>query len=133
MLGNGSSTTSSSPTSRNKFARAKPSAWSTGARRLVGVVTGVAALAEMARVTVSGGALFVRDLLRPENDAAVRHLVRQYAGGANTHQRQMFEDSLRAALTLEEVRALVVPLGFDLATVKQTSDRHWTWTAKTRG
>jgi hypothetical protein len=59
----------------------------------------------------------------------VRQLVRTYAGEANAHQRQMFEDSLRAALTLDEVRALVAGLGFDRDTARQTTDRHWTWSA----
>ena len=71
--------------------------------------------------------MFVRDLLRPDDDAAVRHLVQTYAGNANAHQRQMFEDSLRAAVTLDEVRAMLAQLGFDPATVRQNSDRHWTW------
>jgi ubiquinone/menaquinone biosynthesis C-methylase UbiE len=87
----------------------------------------LAVLREMGRVLTRGGILFVRDLLRPDDDAAVRHLVTTYAGDANAHQRQMFDDSLRAALTLEEVRALVGQLGFALETVRQTSDRHWTW------
>jgi ubiquinone/menaquinone biosynthesis C-methylase UbiE len=86
-------------------------------------------LAEMARVAAPGGLLFVRDLLRPADDAAVGRLVDLYAAGANDHQRQMFGDSLRAALTLDEVRDLVATLGFDPDTVKQTTDRHWTWTA----
>jgi ubiquinone/menaquinone biosynthesis C-methylase UbiE len=84
-------------------------------------------LAEMLRVVVPGRMVFVRDLLRPPDDAAVRHLVDTYAGTANAHQRKMFEDSLRAALTLEEIRALVASLGFPSATVRKTSDRHWTW------
>jgi ubiquinone/menaquinone biosynthesis C-methylase UbiE len=87
-------------------------------------------LAEMVRVTVRGGTLFIRDLLRPADDATVRHLVAAYAGDANAHQQQMFGDSLRAALNLEEIRGLVAALGFDPATVRQTTDRHWTWSAK---
>ena len=86
-------------------------------------------LAEMVRVLNPGGALFIRDLLRPEDDAAVRNLVQTYAGDANAHQQKMFDDSLRAALTLAEVRAMVQDLEFDPATVKQTTDRHWTWAA----
>jgi ubiquinone/menaquinone biosynthesis C-methylase UbiE len=89
-----------------------------------------AVLAEMARVLQPGGALFVRDLLRPDDDATVRRLVETYAGDANAHQRQMFEDSLRAALTLEEIRGLVARRGFDPATVQQTTDRHWTWAVR---
>jgi ubiquinone/menaquinone biosynthesis C-methylase UbiE len=88
-----------------------------------------AVLQEAVRVVRSGGALFFRDLLRPVDEATVRELVHTYAGAANAHQQQMFGDSLRAALTLAEIRALVTELGFDLATVQQTTDRHWTWRA----
>ena len=84
---------------------------------------------EMARVVKSGGLLFVRDLLRPKDDATLRLLVQQYAGDANAHQQQMFADSLHAALTLDEVQAMVTRVGFAAATVTQTSDRHWTWAA----
>jgi len=83
----------------------------------------------MVRVLNPGGALFIRDLLRPEDDATVRHLVQTYAGDANAHQQKMFDDSLHAALTLAEIRGMVQDLGFDPATVQQTTDRHWTWAA----
>ncbi|MBI3412314.1 MAG: class I SAM-dependent methyltransferase [Planctomycetes bacterium] len=88
------------------------------------------ALAEMLRVVKSGGVVFVRDLLRPDSDEAVRILVQKHAGNDNDHQRKMFDDSLRAALTLSEIRALVEDMGFDRADVRQTSDRHWTWAAR---
>jgi ubiquinone/menaquinone biosynthesis C-methylase UbiE len=87
-------------------------------------------LAEMVRVLSADGWMLVRDLLRPPNDAEVRRLVDLYAADANAHQRRMFDDSLRAALTLEEVRNLIVPLGFAAETVRQTTDRHWTWLAR---
>jgi ubiquinone/menaquinone biosynthesis C-methylase UbiE len=86
-------------------------------------------LVEMLRVVAPGGLLFVRDLSRPYDDASVRRLVEEYAGRCNAHQRQLFEDSLRAALSVDEMRALVARLGFDTATVLPTSDRHWTWSA----
>ena len=89
-------------------------------------------LAEMVRVAEAGAVLFVRDLLRPKDEATVRQLVSTYAGEANAHQQQMFADSLRAALTLGEVRALVAALGFDGDSIQQTSDRHWTWAAHNR-
>jgi hypothetical protein len=44
----------------------------------------------------------------------------------------MFDASLRAALTLDEVRNLVTTLGFAPDTVRPTSDRHWTWAARRR-
>ncbi len=88
-----------------------------------------AVLAEAVRVVRPGGLLFVRDLLRPADDATVRHLVSTYAGGANQHQQAMFDASLRAALSLDEIRQLVGELGFGPDTVQATSDRHWTWSA----
>jgi ubiquinone/menaquinone biosynthesis C-methylase UbiE len=84
---------------------------------------------EMTRVVKAGGLLFVRDLLRPIDAAALQGFVQKYAADANAHQQQMFADSLHAALTLDEVRGLVTRLGFAPATVHQTSDRHWTWAA----
>jgi ubiquinone/menaquinone biosynthesis C-methylase UbiE len=87
-------------------------------------------LAEMVRVLRPGGTLLVRDLLRPSDEAAIQHIVRTYAGDANDHQRQMFADSLHAALTLVELRELVASLGCNPADIEQTSDRHWTWRAK---
>jgi hypothetical protein len=76
--------------------------------------------------------LFVRDLLRPADDSTVKLLVRTYAAGANAHQQKMFDDSLRAALSLAEIRNLVMSLGFAADTVQPTSDRHWTWAARAR-
>jgi ubiquinone/menaquinone biosynthesis C-methylase UbiE len=84
-------------------------------------------LAEACRVLRPGGALFLRDLLRPESDEQVRFLVSTYAAGANQHQRELFEASLRAALSLPELRGIVGRLGHDPSHVRQTSDRHWTW------
>jgi ubiquinone/menaquinone biosynthesis C-methylase UbiE len=86
-------------------------------------------LREAARVTRAGGLLFFRDLMRPESEAELDRLVQLYAAGANNHQRQLFAESLHAALSLAEMQALVVTLGFDGKGVEQTSDRHWTWTA----
>lgn len=83
-------------------------------------------LREMVRVLKPGGKLFVRDLLRPPDDDTVLHLVETYAGDANLHQRQMFHNSLHAALTLDEVRAMLIELQFPPEWVQQTSDRHWT-------
>jgi len=84
---------------------------------------------EMVRVCSPGGVIFVRDLIRPPDEAALLHLVNLYAGNANAHQQTLFADSLRAALTLAEVQSQVVQLGYDASTVTQTSDRHWTWSA----
>lgn len=86
-------------------------------------------LAEMARVCRPGGLIFVRDLMRPKDQTQLLDLVDQYAKGANEHQRQLFADSLHAALTLVEIQELVMALGYRASTVAATSDRHWTWIA----
>jgi ubiquinone/menaquinone biosynthesis C-methylase UbiE len=86
-------------------------------------------LAEMSRVVRASGAMFVRDLLRPSDEATLHRLVNTYAAEANDHQQRMFRESLQAALTLAEVRILVMGIGYGPETVQQTSDRHWTWRA----
>ena len=86
---------------------------------------------ELVRVSKSGGIIFVRDLMRPDTEERLRHLVDTYAGDENAHSQQMFNDSLRAALSLEEIRELVAKSGFNKNTVSATSDRHWTWAAVT--
>lgn len=86
-------------------------------------------LKEAVRVLKPGGQFFFRDLLRPDTDEQVGELVKTYAGEENEHQQKMFDDSLRAALSLDEIRQLVEQLGFDPSQVTETSDRHWTWDA----
>ncbi len=83
-----------------------------------------------AKLVAPGGLLFVRDLFRPASDADWRRLVDTYAGDEAPEARQMFADSLRAALTVAEVQELVADVGFDASTVCATSDRHWTWCCK---
>jgi ubiquinone/menaquinone biosynthesis C-methylase UbiE len=96
-------------------------------------------LAEMWRLTRAGGVLFVRDLARPDGDGRVRELVATYAAvpanlarhesglhAMHERQRDLFEASLRAALTVDEVQAMVAPLGIAASDVRMTSDRHWT-------
>jgi ubiquinone/menaquinone biosynthesis C-methylase UbiE len=92
--------------------------------------------AELWRVLAKGGVLFVRDLFRPDTDASTLALVDTYAprvahadpsvAAMHERQRALFEASLRAALTVDEVRALVAPLGIAPSAVAATSDRHWT-------
>jgi ubiquinone/menaquinone biosynthesis C-methylase UbiE len=84
---------------------------------------------EAVRVLGRGGLLFVRDLARPADDATVERLVSTYAARANEHQRQLFDQSLRAALSLDEARDVAAAAGLSPGTVKQTSDRHWTLAA----
>jgi ubiquinone/menaquinone biosynthesis C-methylase UbiE len=92
-------------------------------------------LQEAARVTRLGGLLYFRDLLRPADQAELEKLVNLYGPGAGVsseadHQRTMFAESLHAALTLDEIRKLVVSLDLAKSSVEQSSDRHWTWLAQ---
>jgi ubiquinone/menaquinone biosynthesis C-methylase UbiE len=89
-----------------------------------------ACVAEAIRVAAPGGHLFHRDLARPRDEAHLSELVGKYAGDATPHQRKLFADSLRAALTLDEMREIVANFGFPPDTIQMTSDRHWTWSAR---
>lgn len=87
-----------------------------------------------------GATLFVRDLERPRSEAALDALVVRYAPidtakpddarRRDERQRGLFAASLRAALTLEEVRRLGEKLAIPREAFQSTSDRHWTlaWT-----
>ena len=86
------------------------------------------ALAEMVRLVAPGGSLFVRDLCRPTDDDTLGAIVRAYAGDESEPARALFVASLRAALTLDEVRELVASQGLPPEGVAMSSDRHWTWT-----
>lgn len=83
-------------------------------------------LRQMVRVLRPGGVLFVRDLLRPPDQMTLENLVDQHAAGANPHQRRLFSESLRAALTVDEVASLLHQVGLPSSWVAATSDRHWT-------
>lgn len=85
---------------------------------------------EALRVLRTGGLLFVRDLVRPHDQATLEALVEQVAKHETESARQMFRDSLHAALTLDEVQQLAVEAGLDPNCVSLTSDRHWTLTAR---
>jgi len=87
-------------------------------------------LRESLRVAQPDATLFFRDLARPEDDAAVDSLVRTYVGEEEEHARKMFDGSLRAALSLDEIRELICALGFERGSVQMTSDRHWTFCAQ---
>ncbi len=94
------------------------------------------ALADMWTLVAEGGVLFVRDLFRPDTGDAIRHLVDTYAptGDARTNrQRALFEASLRAALNPAEVEAAVTRARITSASVRITSDRHWTLVARRAG
>jgi len=80
---------------------------------------------EIARVARPGAPILIRDLVRPENEHALEKLVEAHAARWSPLQRTLFSDSLRAALTLEEVRALLDECGLSDVKVTQVTDRHW--------
>ncbi len=86
----------------------------------------LALLLDAARLLGPGGVLFVRDLYRPEDDEAVARLVALYTERDTKAQRALFEASLRAALTVDEMRAVAAQAGLAGAKLEATSDRHWT-------
>ncbi len=78
------------------------------------------------RVLKPNSAILLRDLIRPSETAALNALVAGIGGEYNERQKQLFHDSLQAALTLNEVKALLQQAGLEGVTVYQSSDRHWT-------
>ena len=83
-------------------------------------------LTEMVRVLAPGGLLFVRDLMRPATAEKLEALVQAYTEGATPSMRQLFRQSLHAALTVTEVADMLAQLGLSRDWVRATSDRHWT-------
>lgn len=86
-------------------------------------------VAEMLRVLKPNGGVFVRDLMRPDDMETLESLVQTYAAEETEYCQQLFNQSLHAALTLDEIRQLVADCGWDPKGVVATSDRHWTWAA----
>lgn len=78
------------------------------------------------RVLKPGGILFMRDLLRPDSAETVERLVTLYAGNEPLHSRQLFRQSLHAALTIEEVEQSLAGIAERPELLAPTSDRHWT-------
>ena len=81
---------------------------------------------EIKRVVKLGGAMLIRDLIRPENDRIVNELVAKIGADYDPHQQQLFHDSLKAALTLAEVQELIDRVGIIHVKLAQSSDLHWT-------
>ncbi len=86
-------------------------------------------LAEIVRVCKPGGAVFVRDLMRPTDEATLELIVQTYTGKESEYSQRLYRESLHAALSLDEIREMVSELGWDPGMVVATSDRHWTWAA----
>jgi ubiquinone/menaquinone biosynthesis C-methylase UbiE len=82
-------------------------------------------LVEVERIAAEGAGLLLKDLVRPETLADWRDLVTRYAAEDTPRQRQLFADSLRAALTLDEVRQLCREARLEGVEIAKVSDRHW--------
>jgi ubiquinone/menaquinone biosynthesis C-methylase UbiE len=81
---------------------------------------------ELKRVLKPNGAILIRDLIRPPDQETMNGLVESIGAEYDTHQKQLFRDSLHAALTLDEVNCLISQAGLQDVIVYQSSDRHWT-------
>jgi ubiquinone/menaquinone biosynthesis C-methylase UbiE len=81
---------------------------------------------EIARVVKPSGAIVVRDLFRPASMDEAWATVNRVAAGEHPRQKQLFFDSLCAALTIEEVEDHVRRAGLERMRVERCSDRHWT-------
>ena len=81
-------------------------------------------LAEARRVLEPGGVLLIRDLYRPASSERVAELVALHAADTTPYQTKLFADSLRAALTPDELRAAADATGLGDADITIDSDRH---------
>ena len=80
---------------------------------------------EIARIAGADGRILIRDLVRPESESELNALLQKHAAGWSPVQRRLFEDSLHAALTVDEVRRALEESGIHGARVAQITDRHW--------
>lgn len=80
---------------------------------------------ELKRLARPGAGIFVKDLHRPASADELTHLVDTYAAGCTPYQVQTFRDSLHAALTVDEVSAILQRLGWTELQARRCSDRHW--------
>lgn len=83
-------------------------------------------LQEIKRVMNRDGAILLRDLIRPESAEIINNLVESIGEEYDEHQKKLFRDSLYAAFTLDEVKALIQQAGLPDVNVYQSSARHWT-------
>jgi ubiquinone/menaquinone biosynthesis C-methylase UbiE len=88
---------------------------------------------EVKRLVKHGGAILIRDLIRPESDREIDNLVSQLGGEYDPRQQELFRDSLKAALTLTEVQSLLDRVNIPGINLERSSNLHWTIKRKFKG
>lgn len=83
-------------------------------------------LKEINRIVKPQGTVLIRDLFRPSSLEEIEGIVKKANLSYTPRQEKLFKDSLQAALTLEEIKELVMEVGWHDAKVYQSSSRHWT-------
>ena len=68
--------------------------------------------------------IFIMDLMRPVDEQTVKFLSSEYAANEPDVLRNDFENSLRAAFTVDEVQQQLNKAGLKKFTVEAVSDRH---------
>jgi ubiquinone/menaquinone biosynthesis C-methylase UbiE len=81
---------------------------------------------EIKRVLKPNGAILIRDLFRPTDEATMNALVDSIGDDYDEHQKMLFRDSLHAAFTLHEIKEIVQNAGLEGVKVYQSSELHWT-------
>ena len=81
---------------------------------------------EINRVIKPKGKVIIRDLLRPASSPEVMDIVAQANLDYSPRQKQLFEDSLHAALTIAEIKTIIHELQWQKVNIYQSSPRHWT-------
>ena len=69
--------------------------------------------------------ILIRDLVRPRSETELGAIAEKYSAGWGPLQRRLYADSLRAALSVDEVRAYAADAGLQGVRVEQITDRHW--------
>lgn len=81
---------------------------------------------EINRIVKPNGVILLRDLFRPDSENEIERIVQEANLDYSPRQKQLFKDSLRAALTVNEVQDLAQEMQWYSAQVYQSSSRHWT-------
>ena len=68
--------------------------------------------------------VFVMDLIRPVDEQTIQFLSNEYAANEPDILKKDFENSLRAAYTVKEVRQQLEEMGLKKLQVEEASDRH---------